>query len=184
MGRAPRNATDGIFHVTTQGAGPSDVFLDDVDRTLFCSLLIQQLVRQSWACLSFCLMTTHFHLLLEIPDESLPVGMQRLNGFYARNFNLRHGRKGHLFGERYYAVRAESDQHMLELLRYIARNPVRAGMCTRPEDWYWSSYRGCIVPSESAFPFVDSSRLTAYFGSSPERARPRLRAFVDAADAD
>jgi len=184
MGRALREATAGTYHVTTRGAGPCDVFLDDDDRTLFCSLLIQQLVRESWACLSFCLMTTHFHLLLEVPDESLPVGMQRLNGFYARNFNLRHRRKGHLFGERYYSVRAESDEHMLELLRYIARNPVRAGMCTRPEDWYWSSYNGCIAPNESAFPFVDPSRLTAYFGSSSERARRRLRAFVDAADAD
>ena len=184
MPRPLRDTVSGIFHVTTRGAGPCDVFLNDDDRTLFCSLLVQQLVRESWVCLSFCLMSTHFHLLLEVPDASLPAGMQRLNGFYARNFNLRHGRTGHLFGERYNAVRAESDEHMRELIRYIARNPVRAGLCDRPEDWYWSSYCGSIAPRTSVFPFVDPSRLVAYFGRAPERARRRLRAFVDAADAD
>ena len=184
MTRAARGPTSGIYHVTTQGTGPCDIYLNDDDRTLFCSLLIKTLVRESWACHSFCFMTTHYHLLLNVPDGSLPVGMRRLNGNYARNFNLRHRRRGHLFGERYYSVRAESDEHMLELLRYIARNPVRAGMCKRPEDWYWSSYRGCIDPAKSVFPFVDSSPLIAYFGSSPERARKRLRAFVEASDAD
>jgi len=184
MPRAPRDTVSGIFHVTTQGAGPCDVFLDDDDRTLFCSLLVKQIVRESWVCLSFCLMTTHFHLLLEVPDASLSVGMQRLNGFYARNFNLRHDRKGHLFGDRYNAVRAESDEHMRELIRYVARNPVRAGMCEQPGDWYWSSYRGCVAPSDAAFPFVDPSRLLAYFGRSRDQARRRLRAFVDAADGD
>jgi putative transposase len=183
MARPPRDACPGIYHITTRGAGPCDVFLDDDDRTRFVNLLVATLVNTSWVCRSFVFMTTHYHLLVDVPDESLPVGMQKLNGLYARGFNLRHTRTGHLFGDRYTSVRAESDEHMLELLRYIARNPVRAGLCRQPEDWLWSSYPGCIG-LDSSFPFVDSSPLLAYFGASKERATRRLRAFVDAADAD
>jgi len=183
MARAPRDAAPGVYHITTRGAGPCPVFLDDDDRTRFCSLLIRTLVTESWVVRAFCLMTTHYHLLIDVPNESLPAGMRRLNGFYARGFNLRHERVGHLFGERYTSVPAESDEHMLELLRYIARNPVRAGMCRRPADWRWSSYRDCIG-RETEFPFVDSSSLLAYFGSARKRARRRLRAFVDLAGDD
>ncbi len=173
----------GIYHVTTRGAGPCAVFHDDDDRTRFCNLLVAAIVRESWVCRAFVFMTTHYHLLVDVPDESLQAGMGRLNGLYARGFNVRHKRSGHLFGDRYYSERAESDEHMLQLLRYIARNPVRAGMCRQPADWTWSSYRGC-VGFESEFPFVDSSPLLAYFGTSRDRATKRLRAFVEAADPD
>jgi REP element-mobilizing transposase RayT len=183
MARALREAFPGVYHVTTRGAGPCAVFHDDDDRTRFCNLLVTTLVEESWVCRGFCFMTTHYHLLLDVPDESLPAGMQRLNGLYARGFNLRHKRTGHLFGGRYYSDRADTDKYMLELLRYVARNPVRAGACRRPADWYWSSYRGCLG-LDSEFPFVDSTPLLAYFGSSKDIARTRLREFVEAKDAD
>lgn len=112
------------------------MFLDDDDRTRFAMLLIRTIMRAKWTCRAFCLMTTHYHLLLDVAANALQPGMQHLNGNYARGFNLRHGRSGHLFGERYHDVLVESDEHMLELLRYIARNPVEAGLCARPSDWY------------------------------------------------
>jgi hypothetical protein len=122
-------------------------------------------------------MSTHYHLLLDVPEDGLKSGMRRLNGCYAKGFNQRHGRVGHLFGERYYSGLVESDGHMLHLLRYIARNPVEAGLVTRPSDWYWSSYRGCIG-LDGDFPFVDSSPLRAYFSSVEERACELVRALV------
>ena len=88
-------------------------------------------------------MPTHYHLLLDVPENGLRHGMHRLNGCYAKWFNRRHGRVGHLFGERYYSGLVESDGHMLQLLRYFALNPVQAGLVTRPSEWYWGSYRGC-----------------------------------------
>jgi putative transposase len=161
MARALREAFAGVYHVTTRGAGPCAVFRDDDDRTRFCNLLVTTLVEESWVCRAFCFMTTHYHLLLD----------------------LRHKRTGHLFGGRYYSDRADTDDYMLELLGYVARNPVRAGACRRPADWYWSSYGGCIG-LQSDFPFVDSSPLLGYFDSSKESAQRRLREFVEAADAD
>src|SRR5690348_16575265 len=159
MTRLPRGELPaGTYHVTTRSGGPIPIFLDDDDRTFFCTLLTRWLRRLGWVCRAFCFMSTHYHLLLDTPANTLQAGMLRLNGFYARGFNLRHARAGHLFGERYFCTLVESDEHMLELLRYLARNPVEAGLCERPSSWYWGSYRGC-VDLDPGFPFVDSTAL-------------------------
>jgi REP element-mobilizing transposase RayT len=153
------------------------MFLDDYDRTFFCILLARTVRRHAWICRAFCLMTTHYHLLLDVQENALQPGMQRLNGPYAQRFNARHRRSGHLRGDRYHAIQVESDGHMLQLLRYIARNPVEAGLCEHPSDWPWSSYRGC-AELDGGFAFVDSSPLRAYFGRDRRAATKLLRSFV------
>jgi putative transposase len=179
MSRLPRGwLPDGLYHVNTRAAGPAPIFLDDYDRTLFCMHLIRTMVRFEWVCVAFCFMTTHYHLVVDAPAETLQRGMHRLNGHYARAFNRRHARTGHLFGERYYNVLVESDEHLLNVLRYLALNPVVAGLCRKPGDWYWSSYRGCIRPEE-AFPFVDSTRLLSYFTRAGEIDVLDIRRFVE-----
>ncbi|MDX6474157.1 MAG: hypothetical protein QOK22_2973 [Gaiellaceae bacterium] len=167
----------GIYHVTTRSAGPIALFRDDDDRTMFSTLLIRTLRNTQSACRGFCLMTTHYHLLLEVQTNVLQAGMQQLNGNYGRAFNVCHNRSGHIFGDRYYAVRVETDQHMLALLRYFARNPVEAGLCAKPSDWYWSSYRGC-VDTDQEFPFVDSSMFRGYFRTARDPGIDELRTFV------
>jgi putative transposase len=161
-----------------RSAGPIEMFLDDFDRTAFCNRLAKVIRRQGWICHAFCLMATHYHLLLEVAENSLQPGMQRLNGPYAQSFNARHDRSGHLRGDRYRARSVTTDGHMLSAFRYIARNPVEAGLCARAADWFWGSYRGC-AGLETGFAFVDSTRLLAYFGDDRERAHDLIRAFVD-----
>jgi putative transposase len=159
-----------------RSAGPIAMFIDDFDRTLFCNLLATVVRKRQWLCLAFVLMTTHFHLLLEVEDNVLQPGMQSLNGPYAQRFNARHGRSGHLRGDRYSARLVESDEHLLSAFRYIVRNPVEAGLCARPSEWIWGSYRGS-VGLEKEFPFVDSSRISAYFATDQNVARLLLREF-------
>lgn len=154
------------------------MFITDVDRSAFCRRLSLVIADFSWKCRAFCLMTTHYHLLLEVPANSLQIGMHRLNGPYAQGFNLRHGRSGHLRGDRYGALAVESDGHMLRAFRYIARNPVEAGLCTAPSDWLWSSYRG-TAGLDGAFVFVDDATLRAYFGGDSAAALRILRGFVE-----
>jgi putative transposase len=153
------------------------MFKSDDDRTKFCNLVVRTLHRSQIVCQAFCLMPTHFHLLLDVQDDMLQSAMQGLNWSYARWFNAVHGRSGHFVGQRYYAVLIESDQHMLAILRYLARNPVDAGLCLRPSDWYWGSYRAC-AGYERGFSFVDSFRLRAYFGSERARVDAEIRRFV------
>lgn len=110
-------------------------------------------------------MPTHYHLLLAVPDDSLQPGMKILNGPYALSFNRRHGRKGHLFGDRYFARPVLTDASLRRRFRYLARNPVRAGLCASGLDWQWSSYRDAVTGSHD-FPFVDHDPVRTAFGGA------------------
>ena len=85
-------------------------------------------------------MGNHVHLVVETPEPNLPAGMQWLHGKYARYFNDRHELFGHLFQGRYEAIRQATDEQLWQALRYVALNPVEAGLCRRPRDYPWSSY--------------------------------------------
>jgi REP element-mobilizing transposase RayT len=168
----------GIYHVTTRSAGPAPVFTDADECRHFCELIRRSAARHGWKVLAFCVMSTHYHLLVEVPDEALKAGMKSLNWRYARWFNSRRGRWGHLFGDRYYCVPVKTEGHLLRALRYIARNPVRAGLCKRAADWRWSSYAR-LVGLDNSFPFVDVELLRGYFGANRRQAIARIRQFVD-----
>ncbi len=141
MGRPTRvQAADAIYHVTARGTGPSVIFREGDDRRAFLALLATVVSRYSWECYAYCLMNTHYHLLLRTPEANIAAGMHQLNSCYARSFNRRHGRVGALFQSRYHAVLVETEEHAWSIVRYLALNPVRAGLCARPEEWPWSSY--------------------------------------------
>jgi putative transposase len=179
MPRSPRIQAPGAsYHVTARGNDGGAVFRDDQDRRLFLSMLGRVVGRYEWTCHAYCLMTTHLHLLLTTGDPNLAAGMQRLNGSYAQTFNARRDRSGHLFQGRYHSVLVESHAHLLELYRYIALNPVRAGACRRPVDWPWSSYPAAVGFASSQSFSTDES-LLVHFGDEPTRARSRLRRFVE-----
>jgi putative transposase len=141
-GEVPRllrqDLADGIFHVTTRGVNREPIFRDDADRVTFLRLLAETIRRHSWRCHAFCLMGTHYHLVVEAPRIHLSHGLHRLNGVYAQVFNRRHSRTGHLFGDRFHAWVVDDDQHFAATCRYVLENPVRAGLCARPSDWPWS----------------------------------------------
>lgn len=164
--------------MTLRSAGPVAMFVTDDDRYDFCSRVNRTVEKYGWVCRAFCLMTTHYHLLLDVEENSLQPGMHRINGQYAQEFNKRHGRSGHLRGDRYRAEAVETDGHMLRAFRYIARNPVRAGLCKSPADWGWSNYRGSIGV-DAGFSFVTDAPIHAYFGADREEAIRHLRAFVE-----
>jgi REP-associated tyrosine transposase len=142
MGRPHRTlVAGGIYHVTARGTGPIDIYRDDVDRRNFLARLVTVERRFAWIRRALCLMGTHYHLLVETPEPNLSVGLHHLNGLYAKLFNVRHGRVGTLFQSRFHAVLIETEDHLEAAVHYIAANPVRAGLCARPEDWPWSWFR-------------------------------------------
>jgi len=139
MPRRPRNLLDdGFFHVTARGVAGNALFCDGTDRLDFIAQLKTTVRTFGWACHAYCLMTTHYHLLLETSRESLSRGMQRLNGIYAQGFNARHGRKGHVFEERFSAYVIVDEDHLAAAIQYVLDNPVRAGLCQAAQDWPWS----------------------------------------------
>jgi putative transposase len=126
-----------VAHVTARGNARQSIFLDDVDYLTFLRLLRAVVAEHAWDLHTYCLMPNHYHLVLG-STEPLGLGMQLVNGRYARLFNRRHGRSGHLFERRYHPTPVESDEHFTETCRYIAENPLRAGLCTTAADWPWS----------------------------------------------
>ncbi|HEU4448881.1 MAG TPA: transposase [Gaiellaceae bacterium] len=178
MPRAPRpRLANAIYHVTARGNRGEEIFLADRDRHRFLQLLAKTVSAHEWRCVAYCLMTNHFHLILELPKPNLAEGMHSINGVYARWFNWLHGYEGHLFQRRYHAVVVESDHHLLESCRYVLLNPVRAGVTRHPWEWRWSSYRP-TAGLDPAPAFLAADRLLSYFGQETARARLAFRTFV------
>ena len=145
MPRRPRiQPAGGTFHVFARGVRKETLFRDDEDRAYFLNLVGVVVRRYGWRVLAYCVMDNHFHLLVETPEPNLSGGMQRLKGDYATYFNERHSLVGHLFQQRFASRLIESEEYLGEVLRYIAFNPVRAGLCAHPSEWPWSSFHGAV----------------------------------------
>jgi putative transposase len=179
MARPPRlQIAGGLYHVIARGVARQAIFRDDPDRRHFLKLVDDVVARHDWSCHAFVLMTTHYHLLVRTPSPDLARGMQRLNACYAQYFNWRHGETGHRFERRYHSMLIESDAHALEVIRYLALNPVRAGVCREPAAWRWSSYAAVVGRQRSPYCLAEEW-LLAYFGRNRDRALQRLQSFVE-----
>jgi putative transposase len=178
MGRPRRDITAGIFHVYTHCVwAAQEHFRDDADRMTFVRELARVTTAFEWTCIGYCLMRSHYHLLVQVDSGVLPRAMQSLNWRYAMMFNSRHSMRGHTQFNRYGARRITDGDDLLSRYRYVMRNPVKAGLCTDPADWRWSSYAGTIglVPAQ---PFVDEQLVLACLHDEPVFAAETLRRFV------
>jgi REP element-mobilizing transposase RayT len=135
--RPHRVQTPGYYHVTSRGNNGIDIYADDDDRLLFISFLQRVAERSEWELHAWCLMTNHFHLVLENRLPNLAAGMHRLNGNYARWFNERYERTGHLFGSRFKAKAIIDELQLSNTAEYVFDNPVRAGLCASRHQWPW-----------------------------------------------
>lgn len=178
MGRAPRMLAAGAtYHVMARGNNHQPIFLDDADRERFLGMFGDVVTHRSWAHLAYCLMGNHFHSVVRTDKADLSHGMRDLLGRYARAFNTERGRSGRLFDDRFHGVPIESDEQLLQTVRYVARNPVRAGLVERAEEWRWGSYAP-VLAGEPGHASLDVGGLLGLFHPIPKRAVSLLRAFV------
>lgn len=167
-----------VYHVTSRGNAKSDIYLSDADREIFLQALEHVMDRFGWICHAYCLMSNHYHLMIETPQPNLSRGMRQLNGIYTQRFNREHSQVGHVFQGRYKAILVDKDAYLLELSRYIVRNPIAANMVNGVSDWPWSSYlatAGKVKPE----PLLHVDWLLSQFGRSKEEARSAYISFVD-----
>ncbi|MDQ6996555.1 MAG: transposase, partial [Mariprofundus sp.] len=163
--------------MTSSGNARADIYLSDDDRAMFLDVLEHVVDRFGWLCHAYCLMTNHFHLMIETPQANLSRGMRQLNGVYTQRFNRSHGRVGHVFQGRFKSIVVDKDAYLLELSRYIVRNPVAAGMVDHAGDWPWSSY--LATAGEVHVPdYLDTAWLLSQFGRNKTRARAAYAQFV------
>jgi putative transposase len=167
-----------LYHVTARAGVGRFAFRDLTSRQTFLALLEKAIRDCEWKCHAYCLMTTHFHLVLETPLPNLAAGMQYVNGVYARFANHRFGERGHLFESRYRSKIIASDEHLKEVWRYVALYPVRADRCAAPEEWEWSSYAATIGLAPAPR-FLTTELVLGHFSDDVADARRLLREFVE-----
>ena len=166
-----------LYHVTSRGDRREPIFEDDEDRRKFLRVLAETVDRFNWICHAYCLMTNHYHLVVETPEANLSKGMRQLNGVYTQASNRRHRRTGHLFQGRFKAILVDKDSYLLELTRYVVLNPVRAKMVKHPRQYAWSSYRAMV--GEARVPnWLAADGVLAQFGNRRGEARHRYAKFV------
>ena len=184
MARPLRIQAPGLtYHITARGVRRSPIYLDVADRRRFLSLLARMLQRYAVRCHAYCEMTNHYHLAVTTTDANLSSAMRQLNGEYASWWNWRHRHVGHVFQGRFNAQVVQDELYLANVCRYIALNPVRAGMVESPEHWPWSSYRATAglarLPS-----FLDCNRLLEFIApDDPADVPNRFRRSVLEVDA-
>lgn len=177
MARKTRlHVAGGVYHVMVRGNGGQDIFFDEGDRSYLYLLLQQGLERYGHRVHGFCCMPNHIHFVMQVQDMPLRQIMQNLSFRYTRWVNAQQRRSGHLFQGRYKAILVDADQYLLQLIRYIHLNPVRAGLVNDPLDYRWSSHRAYLGQEE--LPWLSRDWVLSYFATRATTARQRYAAFV------
>ena len=166
-----------VYHITSRGNARERIFLTDSDCIEFLDVLGHVVARFGWICHAYCLMSNHYHLLIETPSPNLSRGMQLLNGVYTQRFNRAMQRSGHIFQGRFKAILVERESHLLELARYVVLNPVRAKAAPSACAWPWSSYRATAGQVEAP-EFLTIDWILSQFGAKRASAMRAYRQFV------
>lgn len=168
-----------FYHITSRGNERKDIFKNEQDFVKFLTYIESAVQRYKAAIHVYCLMSNHYHLLLETPLSNLSQIMRHINGAYTTYFNRKRQRAGHLFQGRYKAILIDADEYAEELSRYIHLNPVRAGIAGRPEEYHWSSYQYYIGKKQIP-KWLTVDYILSYFGREAIAAQKKYSEFVNA----
>lgn len=177
MARQPRlHVPGGVYHVILRGNAGQDIFFARQDRSRFLLLIQEGVERFDCRVHAFCLMTNHVHLVIQVGRYPLAKIIQNLSFRYTRFINQRKERMGHLFQGRYKAFLVDADSYLLELVRYIHNNPVRAKMAKDADVYPWTSHRAYSGVEE--LPWLTTEWVLGQFGKRLASARKSYREFI------
>lgn len=169
------------YHVMNRGRRGENVFSGKTDFEIFLGVLQESSELFGCRVAAFCLMTNHYHILLQTPLGNLSRVMRHVNGVYTQRYNRRQKVDGQLFRGRYKSVLVEEDSHLVELLRYIHRNPVRAHICKSVSDYSWSSHHAYVAKTKQ-LEWLYTDLLLSMFSESPDKAISGYIKFVQGED--
>lgn len=177
MARKPRIHYPGaVYHVILRGNAGHPIFFDDRDRLRLYLFLQRVVERFDCRIHAFCLMSNHIHLVIQIGAIPLSSIMQNISQRYTKWINYSQSRTGHVFQGRYKALLIDADSYLLELVRYIHLNPVRAAMVTLPDDHPWSSHRA--YANREMIPWLSTGWVLSLLDHDAERAAQRYEQFI------
>lgn len=166
----------GLYHVMLRGNGGQTVFFADSDYHHFYQLLKEGVERFGHRIHAFCAMTNHLHLAVQVEEISLAKIVQNFSSRYTRWINWQRGRCGHLFQGRYKAILVDADSYLLELVRYIHLNPVRAKQITDPLDYPWSGHRTYL--GQEHLPWLTTDWVLSRLADKTDVAQERYHWFI------
>lgn len=169
------------YHVINRGNAGEDIFDSKRDKERFLEYLEKSIEHFSIIIHTYCLMSNHYHLLIETPQPNLSQAIQWLNVSYAAYYNNKHQRSGHLFQGRFKAILVEADAYLKELSRYIHLNPVRAKIVATPAEYGWSSYPACIGKTKPPA-WLETKWLLGCFGKRKKEVIKNYKNFVEDVD--
>jgi REP element-mobilizing transposase RayT len=178
MARPLRIDFDGAWHhVMNRGRQRENIFRDAQDYKAFTDLLksTSEMFRVNVA--AYCLMSNHYHLLLQSSEGNLARTMRHLGGVYTQWFNRRHGLDGQLFKGRYKAILVGEDEYLQGLVRYIHHNPLKAGLVKDLNAYPWSSHLGYLRRGDT-WKWLHTETLLSQFSDDPAKARAEYRRFM------
>jgi putative transposase len=184
MARSIRIEFPGAFyHVMNRGNSGMDIYRNDRDREKFLEYISKAVERYGIKVHTYCLMTTHYHILIETPHANLSQAIKWINVSYSVYFNRKRRLSGHVFQGRFKSVLVDADEYLKHLSRYIHLNPVRAGMVDHCRDYAWSSYSafGGYIKSPE---WLETDGLMSLFGKDKALSKKRYRDFVESVQND
>ena len=143
--QARKKSSTGIYHVMMRGINQQQIFEDCEDYQKFIRILAEYQEVSKYKLYAYCLMSNHIHLLIQEEEEPIEQIFKRIGSKYVYWYNIKYARKGHLFQDRFKSEPVETDSYFLTVIRYIHRNPVKAGICKKVENYEYSSIHEYIL---------------------------------------
>ena len=169
------------YHVINRGNAGEDIFINDRDKEKFLEYLEKAVEHYGLIIHAYCLMTNHYHLLIETPLPNLSQSIKWINVSYATYFNRKRNRRGHLFQGRFKSIIVEADEYLKPLSRYIHLNPIRAKMVEKLDAYSWSSYPN-YVGKRKSLNGLETDWVLSLFDKRPKEASKRYRNYVEGVD--
>ena len=173
---------DAWYHVMNRGGRYEAIFEDKNDYSAFIELLQEAIDIFHIKVAAFCLMQNHYHLLIQTPEGNISRSMRHINGVYTQRFNKIHGYDGHLFRGRYKAILIDADSYLMQVMRYIHRNPITAGL-SENLNYAWSSHKAYLCDAKK-WSWVSRDKIFKMLSGSKALQKIVYRDFVNEPDND
>lgn len=178
MARLQRKYSNtGYYHVMLRGNERKKIFRDSQDRLKFISILEKKQSETDLSFYAYCLMDNHIHLILRENNNEISLIMKGIATSYAMYFNIKYGRVGHVFQDRFKSEAVEDERYLMAVIRYVHFNPIKACMVERPENYRWSSYQWYMKPEAEEAKFMDIKYILGIISENQEVAIKEFERF-------
>jgi REP element-mobilizing transposase RayT len=170
---------DAWYHILSRARQGQEAFLAQEDHNSFIDLLIDTSEMFNMKVAAYCLMNSHYHLLIQTPDANLSRCMRHINGVYTQRYNARNACDGNLFRGRYKCILIDAESYLLEIVRYIHRNPLRADIVDKLSDYPWSSHKAYISKAKK-WEWLNKNNILGMFSRDKSLQTRAYKRFVSA----